>query len=133
MEVQAIQERFRGQLPDLLGVGFVRTDEDHIEARLTIRPELCTAGEIAHGGTMMALADTLGAVGAVVNLREGQRTTTLESKTNFFGSAKVGETVTATARPLHRGRRTQVWQTEVRNAQGKLLAQVTQTQMVLEG
>lgn len=133
MEMAELTERFKSQLPGLLGIELVRVEPDEVEARLTVREALCTMGQIMHGGTVMALADTLGAVGTAVNLRSGQGTTTLESKTNFFGGARVGDTVTAISRPLHRGRRTQVWQTQVQNESGKLLAQVTQTQMVLEG
>jgi uncharacterized protein (TIGR00369 family) len=79
----------------------------------------------------MAFADTVGALGTVVNLREGQGTTTLESKTNFFAGAPIGTRLVAETTPLHRGRRTQVWETRVSNDQGRLVAKVTQTQMVL--
>ncbi len=80
----------------------------------------------------MAFADTLGALATVVNLPPGATTTTLESKTNFFAPAPVGTTVTGECTPLHRGRRTMAWQTRITNADGRLLALVTQTQMVLE-
>ncbi len=96
-----------------------------------VREEHCTLGHTIHGGTIMAFADTLGAIGTVLNLREGQSTTTVESKTNFFAGAAVGSTVTAESVPLHRGRRTQVWETRLTNDSGRLLAKVTQTQMVL--
>jgi len=79
----------------------------------------------------MAFADTIGALGTVMNLRDGQGTTTLESKTNFFASNRLGARLTAEATPLHRGRRTQVWETRLTNAEGRLVAKVTQTQMVL--
>jgi len=97
-----------------------------------VREELTTGGHILHGGAFMAFADTLGAIGAALNLRGGARTTTLESKTNFLGSARVGETIIAESTPLHVGRRSSVWQTRITNAEGKLLAVVTQTQMTLE-
>jgi uncharacterized protein (TIGR00369 family) len=86
---------------------------------------------IIHGGAIMALADTVGAAAAVINLPEGAGTTTIESKTNFVGPAQAGTTVKATATPIHRGRRTQVWQTRLETDAGKLVAIVTQTQMVL--
>ena len=95
------------------------------------RPELCTLGDTVHGGTIMAFADTVGAIGTVMNLREGQGTTTIESKTNFFAGARVGTILTAESVPLHRGRRTQVWETRITNPDGRLVAKVTQTQMVL--
>jgi uncharacterized protein (TIGR00369 family) len=80
----------------------------------------------------MALADSVGAAATVINLPEDAKgTTTLESKTNFIGGAKEGTTVIAIAAPVHRGRRTQVWQTRVESEDGKLVAIVTQTQMVL--
>lgn len=132
MDVKDVTEIFRDQLPGYLGFEMLRAEPDEVEARVTVRQELCTGGQIMHGGALMSLADTVGAVGTFVQLGEGQATTTLESKTNFFGAAPIGETVTATSRPLHKGRRTHVWQTEIRNEKGKLLAQVTQTQMILE-
>ena len=98
---------------------------------MVVRDDLCTAGSILHGGAVMALADTAGAVGAALNLATGTRTTTIESKTNFLGAAPAGSTVTAEATPVHIGRRSSVWQTRISNAEGKLLALVTQTQLVI--
>jgi 1,4-dihydroxy-2-naphthoyl-CoA hydrolase len=115
----------------LMGVEILEQDKGRVVGRLTVREELCTAGPILHGGAYMAFADTLGAVGAFLNLPAGARTTTLESKTNFLGSARVGETITAETTPLHVGRRSSVRQTRITNAEGRLLAVVTQTQMVL--
>ena len=80
-----------------------------------------------------AASETAGAIGASLNLRPGDGTTTIESKTNFLGSAPVGATVTAEALPVHIGRRSSVWQTRITNEAGKLLALVTQTQLVLQG
>jgi 1,4-dihydroxy-2-naphthoyl-CoA hydrolase len=97
-----------------------------------VRADLCTGGGILHGGAYMAFADTLGAIGGFLNLPPGARTTTLESKTNFLGSAKVGETITGEASPLHIGRRSSVWQTKISSEAGRLLALVTQTQMTIE-
>jgi uncharacterized protein (TIGR00369 family) len=84
-----------------------------------------------HGGAIMAFADTLGAVGTVLNLPAGAGTTTIESKTNFFAAAPTGATITGECSPLHRGKRTMVWQTRVLLPGDKLVAMVTQTQMVL--
>jgi 1,4-dihydroxy-2-naphthoyl-CoA hydrolase len=117
--------------PRWLGITVTSASPDRVLAELTVREELCTAGEIIHGGAIMAFADTIGALGTVMNLREGQGTTTLESKTNFFSPAPVGTRLIAEATPLHRGRRTQVWETRLTNADGRLVAKVTQTQMVL--
>ena len=123
------------QLPfaELMGVQIVEATKARVVGRLTVREDLTTGGHILHGGAYMAFADTLGAIGAVMNLGEGQGTTTLESKTNFLGAARVGEIITGEATPLHVGRRSSVWQTRVTNADGRLLALVIQTQMTLEG
>jgi 1,4-dihydroxy-2-naphthoyl-CoA hydrolase len=113
-----------------LGIRFVETQKDRIVAELEIRPELLTTTGALHGGTLMALADTLGAAGTVVNLAPGQNTATLESKTNFFAAAFKG-VVRAESTPLHKGKRTQVWQTRVTDEAGKLLSLTIQTQVIL--
>ncbi|CAN7596824.1 PaaI family thioesterase [Phenylobacterium sp. LjRoot164] len=117
---------------NLMGVEIVERGKDRVVGRLVVREDLCTAGGILHGGAFMAFADALGAIGGFLNLPAGARTTTLESKTNFLGAAKVGATVTGEAIPLHIGRRSSVWQTRITNAEGKLLALVLQTQMTVE-
>jgi uncharacterized protein (TIGR00369 family) len=113
-----------------LGIRFVETEKDRIVAELEIRPELLTVGGALHGGTLMAFADTIGAAGTVVNLSPGQNTATLESKTNFFAAARSG-VVRAESTPLHKGKRTHVWQTRVTDATGKLLSLTIQTQVIL--
>ena len=118
-------------LPRWMGIIIRVATPERVVAELTVREELCTSGHILHGGAVMALADTVGALGTAVNLRGGEGTTTLESKTNFLASSPVGTQLTAEALPLHRGRRTQVWETRITNQQGRLVAKVTQTQMVL--
>lgn len=119
---------------NLMGMDVLERSKDRVRGRLAVRDDLCTAGGILHGGAFMAFADALGATGAVMNLEPGARTTTLESKTNFLGSAPVGSVVEGEATPLHIGRRSSVWQTRITNADGKLLALVTQTQMtILQG
>ena len=116
----------------LMGVEITHAAPDRVEGRLVVRPDLCTAGAILHGGAMMALADSLGAVGAFLSTPAGLRTTTLESKTNFIAAAKVGTTVSAVATPLHIGRRSSVWTTRIEGEGGKLVAVVTQTQMTVD-
>src|SRR5512135_3471385 len=106
----------------LMGVEMLERSKSRVVGRLTVREDLCTAGHILHGGAYMAFADTLGAEAAFLNLPPGARTTTLESKTNFLGAARVGEAITAEATPLHVGRRSSVWQTRITNADGRLLA-----------
>ena len=125
-----LTEHHKGCLPELLGMRFVEAAKERLVAELTIRDDLKTVGGALHGGTLMALADTVGATATFLNLPPGATTTTLESKTNFF-AAGVSGVVRAEATPLHRGRRTQVWQTRVTDASGRLLAQTIQTQMVL--
>lgn len=132
LDPAALTALHRGCLPELLGIRFVQTTKDRVVAELTIRDDLRTAGGALHGGAIMAFADTVGATATFLNLPAGARTTTLESKTNFFAAGREG-TVRAEATPLHRGRTTHVWQTRVTDASGRLLAMVTQTQMVLEG
>jgi 1,4-dihydroxy-2-naphthoyl-CoA hydrolase len=126
-----VQERLKGILPELLGIELVEVTPDKVLATLKVRPDLCTTGKILHGGTIMAFADTLGAVGTVVNMPPGHGTATIESKTNFIGGAAEGSVVTGESTPVHKGRTTQVWQTRISNAEGKLVALVTQTQIVL--
>ena len=131
MDIAARLQQELPPLPRWMGIKVLEAAPDRIVAELTVREELTTGGDIMHGGAIMAFADTVGALGTVVNLREGQGTTTLESKTNFFAASSVGTRLTAEATPLHRGRRTQVWETRITNEQGRLVAKVTQTQMVL--
>ena len=117
---------------ELKGVTFTEADKDCVIARMLVRPELCTLHHTIHGGAVMALADSVGAAATVINLPEDAKgTTTIESKTNFIGGANEGTTVIATATPIHRGRRTQVWQTRLETEDGRLVAIVIQTQMVL--
>ncbi len=113
-----------------LGIRFVETEKDRVVAELEIRPELLTTTGALHGGTLMAFADTVGAAGTVVNLAQGQNTATLESKTNFFAAARSG-VVRAESTPLHKGKRTHVWQTRVTDANGKLVSLTIQTQVIL--
>lgn len=116
----------------LMGVEVTRAEPDRIEGQLVVREDLCTTGGILHGGAIMAFADAMGAVGAFLTLPEGAGgTTTIESKTNFLGAAKQGSTVFATTEPLSTGRRLSVWQTRIAREDGKLVAVVTQTQLVL--
>jgi 1,4-dihydroxy-2-naphthoyl-CoA hydrolase len=118
-------------LAKLLGIEFVSAAPEKVVARLKVRDELCTIPAVMHGGAVMAFADSLGGCATVLNLNEGAWTTTIESKTNFIGPAPVGTTVTGECTPVHRGKRTMVWQTRITTAEGKLVAVVTQTQMVL--
>jgi uncharacterized protein (TIGR00369 family) len=121
----------RQPLAKTLGIEILEATKEKVIGRLVVTPQVCTSGEILHGGAIMALADTIGATGAALNLPPGAGTTTIESKTNFLSSAALGTTVIAESMPLHIGRRSSVWQTRITKDSGKLVAVVTQTQMVL--
>ena len=132
--MNAIEQLTRDMLPfaKLLGIRFLSATAECVTAEMKVRDDLCTRPAVLHGGAMMALADTLGGCATSLNLRAGASTTTLESKTNFLAPAAVGTTVRAECVAIHRGRRTMVWQTRITSETGKLLAIVTQTQMVLQ-
>jgi uncharacterized protein (TIGR00369 family) len=115
----------------LLGMDIISARPDSVVGEMTIREDLCTTPAVAHGGAIMAFADTLGALATIANLPEGGKTTTIESKTNFLGAAPAGLRIKGETTPLHRGRRTMVWQTRITNPDGKLIALVTQTQLIL--
>ena len=115
-----------------LGLTVTESGKDRVVGELEVTEALCTTGRIMHGGALMALADTLGAVGAFLNLPEDAKaTTTIESKTNFLGAAPLGARIEAVCEPVHVGGRTSVWQTRINRDDGKAVAIVTQTQMVL--
>jgi len=128
---QAITDAWKGLLPELLGIELLEAAPERVSARMLVRPELCTLGGVLHGGSAMAFADTLGAIATLLNLPADARTTTIESKTNFLAAAASGTHVTADCTPIHRGRTTMVWQTRICAESGKLVALVTQTQLVL--
>jgi 1,4-dihydroxy-2-naphthoyl-CoA hydrolase len=115
----------------LLGVEIVSATPERVVAEMAVREDLCTKPAVLHGGAVMALADTLGAIGTFLNLPKDAGTTTIESKTNFVGAAPLGARVVGEATPVHRGRRTMVWQTRITTKEGRLVALVTQTQLVL--
>jgi 1,4-dihydroxy-2-naphthoyl-CoA hydrolase len=126
-----ITELVRAQMPlcDTLGMRLFG-DAEEVDATLAWAPELCTAGGILHGGILMALADSAGAVCAFFNMPEGSTTATIESKTNFLGAVRSGE-LRARSRPLHVGKTTVVVETDVLDEAGRLVARTMQTQAVL--
>jgi uncharacterized protein (TIGR00369 family) len=123
-----------GTLPfaKLMGVNVISVTPDLVVGELKVREDLCTRPNVLHGGAYMAFADTIGAVATVANLRQGETTTTIESKTNFFAAIPLGDTARAECSPLHKGRSTMVWQTKITRGDGRVCAVVTQTQMVLK-
>jgi len=132
MESKTNLDKERLPFAELLGVKILISEAARVTAEMLVREDLCTNPPVLHGGAVMAFADTLGASATILNLRDGTWTTTIESKTNFFAPAPVGTRVLGECTPLHRGKRTMVWQTKVTSEEGRLLAIVTQTQMVLE-
>lgn len=130
--VEALELARNSPFARLFGICFTEVTADRLVAELDVRDQLCTLPAICHGGVLMSFADTPGATATFLNLRDDASTTTIESKTNFFASAPVGTTLHGECTPLHRGRRTMVWQTRISNGDGRLLALVTQMQLVLE-
>ena len=128
------------QLQQLVGTMFtknldlkiIEATPDRVVAETTVTDDMCTTGRMMHGGAVMTMADFLGAAGTFLNLPAGAGTTTLESKTNFISAAQSGTKVTAVCEPVHKGKSTMVWRTTIRRADGKTVAIVTQTQMVLQ-
>src|SRR5437016_7885647 len=116
----------------LMGVSVVSVTPELVIGELKVREDLCTRPNVLHGGAYMAFADTIGAVATVANLKEGESTTTIESKTNFFAAIPLGDTARAECTPLHRGRTTMVWQTKITRRAGKRAARVTETQIVFK-
>lgn len=117
---------------DYLGLKITHMSAEKVTAELPMREDLNNRFNIMHGGAIMALADNLGGTATSANLKPGQTTTTIESKTNFFAAVPVGDTAYAECTPLHRGRTTMVWQTRITRGDGRLCALVTQTQLVME-
>ena len=130
----AINELAHQQPPfaQFLGMKITHVSPQRVTAELVARAELNNRFGIMHGGAIMALADNLGGTATTANLKAGQSTTTIESKTNFFAAIPIGDVAYAECTALHRGRTTMVWQTRVTRGDGRLCALVTQTQLVLE-
>jgi 1,4-dihydroxy-2-naphthoyl-CoA hydrolase len=132
MDMLSIVQRYDMPFMRWLGLRFLSAAPERVTAEMLVRDELCNGSSILHGGALMAFADTLGACATSLNLPEGASTTTIESKTNFLAPAPAGTKVIGESLPLHRGRRTMVWQTRITSEEGHLVAVVTQTQLVIE-
>lgn len=115
-----------------LGARLIAAEPGRVEFEMPVTGVLANRNGVLHGGAIMGLADHAGGTATLLNLPEGRSTTTLESKTNFLRPIRIGDTARAVCTPLHLGRTTQVWQTEVIRGDGKVAAIVTQTQMVLD-
>jgi 1,4-dihydroxy-2-naphthoyl-CoA hydrolase len=132
MDMLSIVQRYDMPFMRWLVLRFLSAAPERVTAEMMVRDELCNGSSILHGGALMAFADTLGACATSLNLPEGASTTTIESKTNFLAPAPAGTKVIGESLPLHRGRRTMVWQTRITSEEGHLVAVVTQTQLVIE-
>ena len=130
---QALTDRMKDLFPGTLGIRSLEIEKERVRASLAVEERLCTTPGVLHGGAVMGFADTLGAVATFLNLPSGSSTTTIESKTNFLAAGRSGTAIEGDCTPLHRGRRTMVWQTRVLAPEGRMIALVTQTQAVLEG
>ena len=129
--IESLETVLKPLLPGLIGLRLREAGKDRVVATMVVRHDLCTTGDVLHGGAMMAFADTLGAIGTFQNLPSGARTTTIDSSTKFVASASLGTTVVGECVAFHRGRTTMVWQTLIKSESGKLCAVVTQTQLIL--
>lgn len=130
-DLESLQRMWSPLLPGLMGIELKEASHERVVGTMKVRVDLCTTDGVCHGGAIMALADTLGAVGTLQNLPEGAGTTTIDSSTKFIRAARAGSTVVAECTAFHRGRTTMVWQTLVKAEDGTLCAVVTQTQLVL--
>src|SRR5689334_5468646 len=131
MELTQAQQLLAPLFPGSMGITLLELSPERVVAEMRVRDDLCTTGGVLHGGASMAFADTLGALGTMLNLPPGATTTTTDSSTKFIAPARAGSMVTGESVALHRGRTTMVWQTAVRADNGRLCALVTQTQLVL--
>ncbi|MGL4414033.1 PaaI family thioesterase [Roseinatronobacter monicus] len=134
MSDQSRYDEIARRLPpfgQIFGLRIIQAHPDCLRAELDVTEALSNRNGVLHGGAIMGLADNLGGSATFMNMAEGQGTTTIESKTNFLRAVAIGETITTETTPLHRGRKTQVWQTRLIRSDGKLAAIVTQTQMIL--
>ena len=129
--VGMIQEAHSNLLPGYLGMQVIKATTEEVVGTLEIKENLCTIGKVAHGGAIMAFADTMGAICAFLNMQPNSRTTTIESKTNLIRSGKLGETLTARSKLLNKGRTLMLLYTEVQDSQEQLVAVVIQTQIVM--
>ena len=130
--VKIIQEVHSNLLPGYLGMQVIKATMEEVVGTLEIKENLCTIGEVVHGGAIMAFADTMGAICAFLNMPSNSRTTTIESKTNLIRSGKLGETLTARSKLLNKGRTLMLLYTEVQDSREQLVAVVIQTQFIIQ-
>ena len=131
-DANALLQVGNSMFPKVLGMQVLEVTPDKLRIEVMVTDDLCTTGKTMHGGAIMTLADFMGAACTMNNVPAGYGTTTIESKTNFVSGAPSGEKVIATSEPVHKGKRTQVWRTTIAREDGRIVAVVTQTQMVIE-
>ena len=115
----------------LLGIQLIEATPERVVMDLPVTEALSNRNGVMHGGAILGLTDNAGGTASSVNLKPGQNTVTLESKVNFLRPIRIGDVARATVTPVHIGGTTQVWNIAVTRGDGKLAAQVTQTQMTL--
>jgi uncharacterized protein (TIGR00369 family) len=121
-----------GSFPGDLGIELVSISDDEVHGRLEVDRRHLHPGGYVHGGVWVAFADTVAAWGTFRHLEDGADFTTAELKANVFAAGRTGDVLTAIGRPLHVGRRTQVWEVRIQK-DGKNAAFFTCTQMILTG
>lgn len=115
-----------------LGIRVVSATPEEVVAEMPVAPELINRNGVLHGGALMSLADNTGGTATFLHLAADEFTTTSESRTYFFRSLQAGDTARAVARLLHNGRTMKIWQISIYRGDGKLAAQVSQTQVILK-
>ena len=130
--IEAITEFHKNLLPGYLGIELKEASAEKVVGSLEVKQHHCTLGDTVHGGVVMSLADTMGAICAFLNLPPNSRTSTIESKTNLIRTGKLGDTITARTKLLNKGRMLMLCYTEVFNSKEQLLAVVIQTQIVID-
>jgi len=131
-DAAGMQERFKGSLPGLFGIRILEVGEDFIRAEMPVDERHVQPFGILHGGASVVLAETIGSMASTLTLEEGRRAVGIEINANHVAGVPKGEVVTAVCRPLHLGRTTQVWQTEIRRADGRLACVSRLTTAVVE-
>jgi uncharacterized protein (TIGR00369 family) len=129
--IETIKEVHRNLLPGYLGIELIEASAENVVGSLEIKEHHCTIGEIVHGGVIMSLADTMGAICAFLNLPQNSKTSTIESKTNLIRPGKLGDTIIARTRLLNKGRTLMLCYSEVYNSKDQLLSVVIQSQIII--
>jgi 1,4-dihydroxy-2-naphthoyl-CoA hydrolase len=117
---EELNARLRRGVVELLGIRIVALEPDAIVGEMPVTDRHLQPSGILHGGVSVVLAETLGTLGAILALPEGEIAVGIEVNANHLAMVRAGDLLRATCRPLHTGHRTQVWQTEIRRADGRI-------------